>query len=539
MKMRIRKYSRFPYATHQNKRYQPWNPLAKSGLSPRAFCVDYGRSVRTRVLWQVALPSPQTFETPVQKVSQPSQSQLNTYSTDVTNFPEFQQPQGLSLKHVTPVNPLQHPWTVFRSLMFSQMWFLKTPTIAPGVAWPHKAKKYSLAKMAAFRGLRHLMPAFSKSVLLSRLQKLWFRAYNHAAGTTQPAIWTWAAHIDSLKTLTLWKSGWAVTPTPLVSRVQVNGFLDDKIRGYAYPADLIQVVQPDFLARLWTQGPRKRSPVGVKDLFGWLASFHGKDSHLMPVMPRMARAGARAGSRSTQSRNRGASGRSTVGVRAVRSSFFHLGFSLEHRQAVRLQILILTCVGSNPAAPVFSNFVIFDLKALGPTKIMAQKVSSRSLRSQQYHGTDLALYSEHAYADLWQQACSLASQGQMFAQQNQTYKKRRKATKRRPKKYRLPGFLLARWALAYRTNALQLSPIFMKFDEQSLAHKYNPIKAVYKRNAGVRSGGRRDSFIFHQSFFHSRKDDRAVNCANLEGWFLYGNVGSNPSLSDRPAFNAT
>lgn len=352
MKMRIRKYSRFPHATHQNKRYQPWNPLMKTGLSPRIFCVDYGRSIRTRVLWQVALPSSQTFETPSLLPSHPtvtnrSQDQPNIYCVNTTTFPELEQPQPLSLKHLTPVSSLQHPWAVFRSLMFSQMWSLKTPTIAPGVAWPHKSKKYGLAKMAAFRSLRHLMPAFSKTVLLNRLQKLWFRAYNHGGGAVQPAIWTWAAHIDSLKTLTLWKSGWAVTPSPVVcgvNPIRVNGFFDQKMRGYAYPADLIQVIQPHFLARLWTEGPRNRSPVAVKDLFGWLASFYGKDSSLMPTMSRMHEL---------------RSMRSTGSSRAGRSSFSHFFFcSLEHRQVVRHQILILTCVGSNPAAPVFLGFLI-------------------------------------------------------------------------------------------------------------------------------------------------------------------------------------
>ena len=325
----------FPMAVIQKKPFQPWNPLAKLSKTykrlykskGRFFSLEYGRSLSKRILWQVAIP--------------------------------------LSLQ-----NP--QPWSLFKTMLVGKLWVFNNPSLVPGVVWPVKSKKRLVTQLRALKALGHLVGKKHQRFLFKMVQKC-----HHLANPTLPFLWSMVVGLDALKTSVLLKTAW-VSTLPISFKqfssgeIQMNGKKHQNRLGknlhFSYLADWFQSMhlfalkpRANLFGNLFsTGGARKvssQADLGVyysmyrNKPFVWLKDFYkkglvpssGAGTFLSKVkfFPKKKAWFPREKAHSFQKP-------SYFFQRSMLLLFFK---KLGHRQVVRHQILILTCVGSNPSAP--------------------------------------------------------------------------------------------------------------------------------------------------------------------------------------------
>ena len=248
---------------------QQGSPLRKLTLkqkgfyrkTQRVFSLEYGKYLHKRILWKIV------------STNRP------------TSFPKT-----LLMKFKT-----------FHSKILSKKWLLDNMTLAPGVVWPLKNKKFLVAKMRAFKTLSHLVQARNLKVLIQTIQKLW------NLQTTKPSVWGVASGVDSLKAHVLLKSGLAPTRSAAnalsAPRAQAASQLPETLstrkQTFVYPGDFCSFdSNPAFLwSLLFSAGPTKvfqikkknrraaqsahKRPTSIHtaNLFQWVAFFY-KNGHL-------------------------------------------------------------------------------------------------------------------------------------------------------------------------------------------------------------------------------------------------------------------
>lgn len=137
--------------------------------------------------------------------------------------------------------PFTQSWTVFRSLLFGNLRTLNNPSIVPGSVWLVKRKRLLVARMRAFRAMRHLLGNSGLKFVNQTFQKLW-----KLSAQTTPSLWSLARGIDSLQTSVFLKSNFVSTLTAasnLISQgnCSLNGRPIQKSRSFIYPGDCLRV----------------------------------------------------------------------------------------------------------------------------------------------------------------------------------------------------------------------------------------------------------------------------------------------------------
>ena len=193
-------------------------------------------------------------------------------------------------KIVSTNNPISFPKTLltkfktFHSKILSKKWLLDNMTLAPGVVWPLKNKKYLVAKMRAFKTLSHLVQARNLKVLIQTIQKLW----NLQA--TKPSVWTVASGVDSLKAHVFLKSGLIPTGAAAQTVRPLSKTLSLRKQTFVYPGDFCSFdSNPAFLwSLLFSSGPttlfqikkknlrvyKRPTSIYTGSLFQWVAFFY-------------------------------------------------------------------------------------------------------------------------------------------------------------------------------------------------------------------------------------------------------------------------
>lgn len=118
---------------------------------------------------------------------------------------------------------------------------------------------------------------------------------------------------------------------------------------------------------------------------------------------------------------------------------------------------------------------------------MAQKISPRSLRTVELLSNNFSLYSDYFYANVWKKSYMLLYNLYSFSLKNIILKKRRKFGRRKgSRKKSVPSFILNRFFLSNQNPVLTISPILIKFANQSFSKKYNPIR-ISRSRSGFRN----------------------------------------------------
>jgi hypothetical protein len=308
-----RKYKAFPYAVVQKKGNQQWNPLTKLSYNrkrffknkSRFFSMEYGRSLSKRILWQIAVPQPNSFlqknfrfyeDAKLNKIKK-MQKKVHTKEYNLKLQSSFPKKKGFEtypqktkiLRSVFYTNRVLHPfsqtWVTFRSIFFGKMWVLNNPSLVPGVVRPVKSKKMLLAKLRAFKGLTRLVGNSNKKVLVKFLNKLW-----NLSPKTTPSLWSVASGLESLKTAVLIKSGFLFTIPAAFDNLSrgaifVNGEgpleSSKKSLSLSYPGDVFKM--NNKLEKLFIYGPTTKKTETEKNVmnsiylvkpFLWLFSFY-------------------------------------------------------------------------------------------------------------------------------------------------------------------------------------------------------------------------------------------------------------------------
>lgn len=110
---------------------------------------------------------------------------------------------------------------------------------------------------------------------------------------------------------------------------------------------------------------------------------------------------------------------------------------------------------------------------------MAQKIFPRSLRNQKLLSNNFSFYSDLFYANEWKKSYILLYNLYYFSLKNLVSKKKRKLGRRKGSRKRiLSSFIINRFFVSNQNPMIKISPILMKFANQSFSKKYHPIRTV-------------------------------------------------------------